>query len=205
MPFEDFTKNAASSNGFGGYCKKCATAMEADKRETAAAAWAHVQPCSCRICVARIVAKSELKRCSNCKCQKEHGDFAMSLGAIDGLQSWCKECLAEYQRIEGRWTTRKRKYGLDKESFWARYNDQNGLCLACDEPLAEVDVCVDHNHRCCAETPTCGECIRGFLYRTCNTALGLIGDSPDRAMALAAYLLRFEDVLSNSNYEGGQP
>lgn len=195
IPFEDFTKNRASSNGFGVYCKACAGENQANVRLTAINAWEHVADCACKICAIRAVGQP--KKCSKCKILKPPDGFDISKGAIDGLQSWCKECLSDLGKREGRWMTRKRKYGVDKERFWDMFNSQDGRCAICSTSVAESRMEVDHDHSCCGGTSSCGECVRGLLCHSCNLALGLLKDDPNRVMALASYLMRFENVLGD--------
>lgn len=57
-------------------------------------------------------------------------------------------------------------------------------CEACGQPPSGrlTVLCLDHDHA----TDT----FRGWLCSGCNVALGLLGDSPERAAALAAYVRR---------------
>jgi hypothetical protein len=59
-------------------------------------------------------------------------------------------------------------------------------CAACG---STADLKVDHDHACCPAGQSCGQCVRGYLCHECNTAEGLL-KTPDRAMALAAYMQR---------------
>lgn len=86
-----------------------------------------------------------------------------------------------------------RRYGLTVEDWDAMIVAQSGLCAICNDQLAGVAAtspCVDHDH-------VTGR-VRAILCRNCNSALGMVKDDPDRAMALAAYLLSFTDVLEMS-------
>lgn len=53
---------------------------------------------------------------------------------------------------------------------------------------------IDHDHSCCpagkfpGRKVSCGECVRGLLCSTCNTALGLLGEDPSRIAGLLNYL-----------------
>lgn len=71
------------------------------------------------------------------------------------------------------------KYGIDGAEVEAMAEAQGGLCASCGERPVEH---VDH----CHETGR----VRGLLCRGCNQAAGMIGDSPERAERLAAYLRR---------------
>jgi hypothetical protein len=61
------------------------------------------------------------------------------------------------------------------------YNEQAGVCKACEEPIPYVgqDVNVDHCH-------ASGK-VRGLLCRGCNGALGMLGEDPDRILGLLRY------------------
>lgn len=195
VPFEDFTKNSSTSNGFGGYCKGCAAANEAEIRKTAVDAWDHEMGCTCNVCTARASVDPDSKQCTNCDALKPREGFFADPAAIDGLRSWCIECCAAYQKREGRWHYRKREYNLDRERFWEMYNAQGGCCPTCREAVAEPDINVDHDHRCCPGRTSCGKCIRGLLCRNCNVALGQIKDSAATAASMENYLLQWEDTF----------
>jgi hypothetical protein len=48
---------------------------------------------------------------------------------------------------------------------------------------------VDHDHACCPQSgKSCGQCFRGLLCMGCNTAAGMLRDSPDRIRGLARYI-----------------
>lgn len=86
-------------------------------------------------------------------------------------------------RGDKRWLddTRCRRYGLTASAALAVLDDQDYRCCICRRPFVTVsDTCMDHNHGTGA--------FRGFLCVACNTGLGLLGDSPERLRAAAAYL-----------------
>ena len=83
----------------------------------------------------------------------------------------------------------KHLYGLTK----AQYNEMiSRPCDVCGRN--DLTKCIDHDHNCCPGRRSCGECIRGVLCTNCNTAEGLLGSDPDRALALAAYLLQNQNM-----------
>lgn len=53
-------------------------------------------------------------------------------------------------------------------------NLQGGRCAICNTPSDKL--AVDHDHRHCAGSEGCRQCVRGLLCYRCNSALGWIGD-----------------------------
>jgi hypothetical protein len=80
-----------------------------------------------------------------------------------------------------------KRYGLTQEDFDRLLEIQGYACGMCQEPFEDGQVIfIDHDHACCPdEKKSCGECVRGLLCLSCNTALGII----ERKLATArAYL-----------------
>lgn len=77
-----------------------------------------------------------------------------------------------------------RKYGITMADFDALLESQGGVCAICkgnhNGPGARFHV--DHCHNSAK--------VRGLLCGRCNTAIGLLQDSPEIADAAAAYLRR---------------
>lgn len=94
------------------------------------------------------------------------------------------------------------RYGVDIEELLA---GQGGLCALCgtDDALGKGWM-VDHDHKCCPGTKTCGKCTRGVLCAPCNLGLGQFGDDANRLMSAAAYLLQNENLLAGLT-GSGQP
>lgn len=86
------------------------------------------------------------------------------------------------------------KYGLTAEEFAAMRSAQANACAVCDRPQKADrfgvvrDLSVDHCH-------ASGE-VRGLLCSNCNTAIGLLGDDPERARALATYLEAYMQTIA---------
>jgi Recombination endonuclease VII len=70
------------------------------------------------------------------------------------------------------------RYGIVPSDFSARIIAQGGLCAICQCQL--TDPHIDHDHQT-------GR-VRGILCTHCNTALGLLGENPDRLRAAIFYL-----------------
>lgn len=84
------------------------------------------------------------------------------------------------------WTL-KRQYGITLDDLNNMLQEQGGKCAICTKAIVAIgtreandSACVDH----CHDTGK----IRGLLCRSCNTAIGLLQDSPDVIRAAAYYL-----------------
>ena len=75
----------------------------------------------------------------------------------------------------------RRHYGISVEEYILMLAEQNGVCLVCKRhPLQVGKLHVDHDH----STDT----LRGLLCGSCNRALGLLGEDPQRIRSLAEYV-----------------
>jgi hypothetical protein len=92
---------------------------------------------------------------------------------------------AYYHRNKEKCKTRHRvwvlkaRYGITPEHYQEMLDAQRGVCLICGQ-LPKRGFHVDHNHR--TKEP------RGLLCSACNTAIGLLQESPKRLRAAAIYL-----------------
>ena len=74
----------------------------------------------------------------------------------------------------------KKLYGLTREDYEAMLTEQGGLCLICRKPMDPP--AVDHDHATGA--------VRGLLCRSCNSAIGLLGDDPQMLQRAIEYLTK---------------
>lgn len=84
------------------------------------------------------------------------------------------------------------RYSLSTERLIAMYAGAVCSNAVCGNT---ADLHIDHDHTCCAKDAfgtshkvSCGECVRGLLCRTCNFALGQVGDSIAKMRGLIEYL-----------------
>lgn len=76
----------------------------------------------------------------------------------------------------------RKLYGISVDVYELLLKLQNNVCAICDNPCSSGRrLAVDHNHRT--------GMIRGLLCQSCNHAVGLLDDDPNRATRLAIYLL----------------
>ena len=80
---------------------------------------------------------------------------------------------------------RFKKHHITKESYDLLLNKHDGRCWICFDAKA---INIDHDHSCCPGTYSCGNCIRGILCNNCNTAIGLLKDSPKVINSALLYL-----------------
>jgi hypothetical protein len=78
---------------------------------------------------------------------------------------------------------RVRRYGITLETYNVLFAKQEGKCAICERHQSECKraFAVDHDH-------DTGE-VRGLLCSNCNTALGLLKDSPEITEKATQYLL----------------
>ena len=143
------------------------------------------------------------KTCSQCKQNKPFDQFYISQRRSDGRQHRCKECSRVYtQEATQQWrkinsaascasnkkTKLKMKYGLLQHDIEKLLEEQNGLCAICSTPISysasskKATPHIDHDH----ETGI----VRGLLCLTCNTGIGMFGDSILLLDQAKAYLLQ---------------
>ena len=130
--------------------------------------------------------RQQARRCAICKTVK-----------LETKSPYCRPCGAELARfkrtdpaIRARTLAhlRRKTYGIDQDEYLAMLDGQGGVCAICAQPetatrRGEVKaLSVDHDHATGA--------IRGLLCQNCNTAIGLLGDNPERLQAAISYLTR---------------
>lgn len=98
--------------------------------------------------------------------------------------------ILQNQKVRDERRRQHRLYGISKADFDRMITSQNGLCAICHQPPTKKGLSVDHNH-------TTGG-VRELLCSRCNTAIGLLRDSPDTCRAAAEYLERHHPVRTQT-------
>lgn len=139
------------------------------------------------------------KVCGTCKARKPASEFYVNKSRLDGLQTSCKPCKAEYNRNHYKKNADDykasanrhrqppwRRHRLTEDRYGELLAKHDGLCHVC---ITEKAAVIDHDHACCPGQHSCGECVRGVLCGACNRALGLFRDNIE-VMARAIQYLR---------------
>ena len=82
------------------------------------------------------------------------------------------------------------RYGLTQEAYDALLESQGGACGLCGDVVERFHV--DHDHSCCPDRTSCGQCVRGLLCVNCNPMLGQAKDSIERLQCGIRYLERWQ-------------
>lgn len=97
---------------------------------------------------------------------------------------YCDQCRIDVKRKQAR-TRNLRPYGMTIADYEQMLAEQNGRCVICgtvDPGHGHTAFVVDHCH-------DSGQ-VRGLLCRNCNSAIGLLQDSPHVIRAAAKYVQR---------------
>lgn len=112
-------------------------------------------------------------------------------------RSDCKDCFNKERRSQATPESDRRKflwqkYKLTPEQWDQRLKAQDSRCAICKrkEPTKKGWQ-MDHDHRCCPKSRTCGKCLRGILCSPCNTLIGQARESKTTLMNAIDYLDHF--------------
>lgn len=140
-----------------------------------------------------------MRTCSRCRTAKDPADFYRNRSRRDGLMPWCKACVAEANdsdeaRQRGRRNKLLSRFGITQAEYDGMLAAQGGRCAACGNVETAMGnhgdvkaLAVDHDHQTGA--------VRGLLCQGCNITLGVLGDDPDRLVALAAYAIKARELI----------
>jgi len=189
-----FTPYPGDRPGFFPYCKDAASLRAARRRGK--------EPRACQSC--GVMQESWFFRGGRCKspvCRSCEDGNSGARWCVD-CRAWLPEALFNRTGHDGRfWTVRCKPckaayaHGTTVAEILRIQGSTHPECASCG---STDDLKVDHDHGCCPASQSSGCCIRGYLCHECNTAEGLL-KSPQRALALAAYMSRIAEREGVSN------
>jgi len=88
-----------------------------------------------------------------------------------------------------------KQHGITEDEYNKLFNLYDGKCHVClqeetgrhNRTGGKLHLAIDHNH-------STGK-VRGLLCRNCNTALGLMKESPDRLKSLISYIEKYNNEV----------
>ncbi len=130
-----------------------------------------------------------MRTCTKCAETKPVDDFYRDRGR---LRSDCKDCTKAGNKASrckrGAWANKDarylREYGITYRKVVLMWLDQDGKCASCGDSLPRAQIQLDHDHITGAA--------RAVLCGPCNSALGHAKEEPQRLIAIADYIVRFQ-------------
>ena len=91
----------------------------------------------------------------------------------------------------------KWRHGISPETWQKMWDQQEGCCYLCEQPLPNntSEVMIDHDHAHCAPNSSCPLCQRGLACKRCNWAIGVVADNPDLLRRIADNLERVMPIV----------
>lgn len=127
----------------------------------------------------------ESKVCGACGQVRPMTEYAPMKYGKGGRHSNCRECQARYaaertllDSVFSRRRKLRRCFDMTLSEYENLWTFQGGVCYLCHR-MDKVNLCVDHDHRCCPSEVTCGECVRGLICHSCNKMLGAADDNAE--------------------------
>lgn len=129
------------------------------------------------------IGEKYIRKCRTCGLQGTIDDLtAFAYGKAHKYErmNWCKDCKNKFQRENNAINLAKGKYQFAKR--YGITSDEYGKCMAtstiCEICGIPKELCYDHDHLTML--------FRGVLCRSCNKAIGALGDTS--ALVYKAYL-----------------
>lgn len=141
-----------------------------------------------------------MKTCKVCQAVKPLAEFNRDAKSKDGTHGKCRPCNITYMKAYHAANPTKnrelsyRKYGITLAEYDQMVDNQDARCAICGttDPGGRGNrLAVDHCH-------TTGA-VRSLLCGSCNTALGLLGESVDRLASCINYLQIHNSAATAAN------
>jgi hypothetical protein len=120
-----------------------------------------------------------MKKCTKCGEQKLLSEFYADNSRRDKKQTKCKPC-HELAKVKSRLGA----YGLTKETYQQLFKNQNNCCAICKTEFGNTKhTHIDHCHTT--------KKVRALLCHGCNTAIGLLKESPKIIKSALIYIEKY--------------
>jgi hypothetical protein len=102
----------------------------------------------------------------------------------------CHRAVVKGRRVVAHGRRLEQVYSITVTEYAEILAEQGMRCAICRRATgARKRLAVDHDHGCCNQPTSCGQCVRGLLCSTCNKTLGHFRDDPAAFLRGALYLL----------------
>jgi hypothetical protein len=221
LPVGQFHRNSSLSDGRAFYCRKCMAKYARDwyartQRPKVAMRQREVEKARRRI------RNATKKECTKCREILFRSAFSRNKGNLDGLQDYCRTCMAEYQQQyyqdnphkcqqrkhrQREWQRNLspekkraaslrallRRHNLTNEEHAALYEACDHRCQVCKLHATENTWKGLSGQLCIDHVDAAGKpVVRGLLCNRCNSLLGRMGDDREGVMRYVDYLRRYQ-------------
>ena len=136
----------------------------------------HGDPLASKPIRERITPPDGMLVCSTCGETKPYAEMTAAAAVL--RKGWktgeCKACKRKrnpQSPDSGRRHWLAKAYGITTAQYEGLLREQGGVCGICGRPPRKNRLHVDHDHDCCPDRASCGECLRGLLCVSCNSKL----------------------------------
>ena len=120
-----------------------------------------------------------MKKCTKCGVEKPLSEYYKNSSQKSGLQSKCKPC-----HEKSKMKSKVGAYGLTLEQYDMLFIEQNNCCAICNKKFtSKKHTHIDHCHTT--------KKVRALLCHGCNTAIGLLKESPEILKSALNYLEKY--------------
>lgn len=106
----------------------------------------------------------------------------------------CEKTMGATQKLCKKHNQFRWRYELTSQQVVQMWKNPQCSISGCDATPSTARLVLDHDHSCCpagkfpGSKVSCGKCNRGLICDKCNSALGMVGDSPEVLAGLISYL-----------------
>lgn len=168
-PIIDFHKDKSRKDGASAYCKPCKSITD------------------------KMYISADPKRIEKRKQRSREWQKNNPKQYKETMQKWKKNNLEKKWQLDKKshlWT----HYRLTIEDYSTMFDEQGGVCLICKNARKLI---VDHDHSCCENKLTCGNCVRGLICNQCNLIVGIIENNHDIIEYSKKYINKYKKKKNN--------
>lgn len=102
------------------------------------------------------------------------GHSTCKICRLESNKRW-KATNSDENKLQEKITRVKSRYGISSDMYQSMLTEQKFKCAICKGDMGIPRI--DHDHKCCPGSKSCGRCVRGLLCDNCNKGLGQFKDN----------------------------